>query len=366
MGIFALLLILFQCLNTFEAKSQGNSNNGSISGYAFGDYYYNLSRDTLLNKLKNVASEGTEKLNGFNFRRIYFTFDKSISSDFDIRFRLAHESNSLSSDNKISVFVKDAFIKWKNLIPLGELYFGIQPTPSWEITEVYWENRFLEQTIMDLRKVSTSRDFGIGIKGNFEKDKKYFYWVEFANGNGNKPEIDKHKRLYCRLGYYPNNSTIISVYGDYFSKPYIENPFDSLSQLNNDYLLFNLFIGQRVPEKFLWGVETFFQIAKNEYAKNNIIDDRKAIGFSLFGSYYLFKELAIVCRVDYLDPNINSNSKGDFRIWSLLSINYKPHPKVTFSPNVVWEFYEKLEDGAKIKPSTTLRLTFFWNFENEK
>ena len=66
---------------------------GKFSGYMFGDYYYNVQqRDT------------TKKdLNGFQFRRIYFTYDYAISPKFDSRFRLEADQAALSSNGRLII-----------------------------------------------------------------------------------------------------------------------------------------------------------------------------------------------------------------------------------------------------------------------
>jgi len=51
-----LLTILFCLLMATPFFAQ--DNGGKISGYMFGDYFYNISRDSLINDLSNKALEG--------------------------------------------------------------------------------------------------------------------------------------------------------------------------------------------------------------------------------------------------------------------------------------------------------------------
>ncbi len=144
-----LLLIPFLILNTLRAQPK-------ISGLAYGDYFYNAA----------VSDSTKANLNGFQFRRIYITADFAVSETFDSRFRLETDQsiNSNTPGGKLGVMVKDAWLKWKNVFSGSDLIFGISPTPAFDISEAAWGYRSLEKTIMDLRGVVPSRDFGVDLK----------------------------------------------------------------------------------------------------------------------------------------------------------------------------------------------------------
>lgn len=57
----------------------------------FGDYFYNVARDTGISSFSNLATPGKRDLHVFQFRRIYFTYDYEISEIFSTRFRLEAE-----------------------------------------------------------------------------------------------------------------------------------------------------------------------------------------------------------------------------------------------------------------------------------
>jgi hypothetical protein len=116
----------------------------------FGDFFYNASQN-------NPADND---LNGFQFRRIYATADYSINENFYTRFRLETDqtTNSNTPANKLGVMVKDAWLQWKNVFDGSNLFFGISPTPAFEVAEGIWENRFLEKTMLDYWGVVSSRD----------------------------------------------------------------------------------------------------------------------------------------------------------------------------------------------------------------
>ncbi len=216
-NIFILIsLILFTVSLTFA------QTGGKLSGLIYSDYYYNAVRDTGITSLPNVARGGPEDLNGFDLRRAYLTYDYIISDNFTTRFRLEADGRALTDNGRIGVFVKDAWVRWKEILPGQDIIFGIQPTPAYEISEAYYGYRSLEKTIMDLRGVVTSRDFGLALRGNITGDLNY--WFLFGNYSGNNTERDKYKRLYGQLSFKPVKNMITTFYGDLEFRPEIKDP----------------------------------------------------------------------------------------------------------------------------------------------
>ena len=167
----------------------------------FGDYYYQFSNpDTSVN------------YNGFQFRRVYFNYDRDISETFSVRFRL--EMNS-AEDKQLEPYIKNAYLAWKNLIPNSTIYFGAQGTPIWKITEKTWGYRSIEKTIMDLRKVGSSSDLGVGIKGKFNESGSLGYHVLVANGEGKKGESDEYKKVYVSIPIVVMENFHIVPFTDY-------------------------------------------------------------------------------------------------------------------------------------------------------
>ena len=177
-------------------------SQGKFSGYMFGDYYYNVARDSSFNHTapsavaSSSSAPGAKSMQAFQIRRIYFAYDNDISEQFATRFRLESDQGAVPGGavtgdelvgGKDSVFVKDAYLTWKNVFSGSNLIFGVQPTAAYDISEAAWGYRFLEKTIMDLRGIVPSRDLGIALKGKLVSDGMVNYWVMIANGSGNNP-----------------------------------------------------------------------------------------------------------------------------------------------------------------------------------
>ncbi|MEO8398383.1 MAG: hypothetical protein ABI550_01070 [Ignavibacteriaceae bacterium] len=363
--IYCFLLSIFVTVPLFAQ----NIGEGKISGTAYFDYFYNAARPPQINDLPNTALGGEKDLNGFMFRRIYLTYDHTISKSFSGRFRVEADEVELTSNGKIGVFVKDAYLKWKNIFDGSDIYLGIQPGPAFAVSEDNWGYRSLEKTILDLRGIVSSRDIGVSLKGRINKDGTVNYWVMIGNNSANKPEADKYKRYYAHLQFEPVKNFQITVYGDLKAKPSIKDPNDAAGKntLNNNSVTTALFAGYNKKGNYSIGVEGFLQSNMNELQIPNLagveVKNRNAIGVSLFGSVYLKNNLAVVGRYDYFDPNNNSSFTGDLRNYFLLAFDFQPAENVSIMPNVQIETYQKPMNGDSIDASVTTRITFFYEFK---
>lgn len=358
------IIIGLLCVFSLQFLFAQENTGGKISGYMFGDYFYNAVRDTGLSSLSNVVNSGKQDLNGFQLRRIYFTYDYNISDNFVTRFRLEADQNANTSDGKVGVFVKDAYLTWKNIFSGSDLTFGIQPTMVIENADADWGHRFLEKTILDLRGIVSSRDIAVSLKGKLDTDGVFNYWVMIGDGSGNKPETDKFKRFYAHLQYIPIKNLSITLYGDLKTKPSVDDPQNNStasSTLSNNDLTYALLLGYKEKDNFSIGAEVFLNTTQNGIRSSSIVKDRNGIGVSFFGSYNFSQQLSAAGRFDYFDPNTNTDFKGDSRNWFIFSLNYKPVDKVTISPNVIVETYEAI-NGRTIDASVTPRITLYYSF----
>lgn len=337
-----------------------------FSGLMFGDYFYNVSRDPNIATQPNVATGGSEDFNAFQFRRIYFTFDDDISTSFTTRFRLEMDQVSLASNLKISVFVKDAYLKWKNVFANSDLTFGIQPTPAYDVSENFWGYRSLDKTIMDLRGIVPSRDFAVSLRGKFDTPGKYNYWIMVGNNSGNSPEIDKYKRFYFHFQYKPSDAFTVTAYEDIKQNPFILDPNNGANHLGNGMYTTAFFASYAKADCFRAGFETFFQHTANGNkigsAAPFVLRPRNGVGYSLWAWYNFNPKIGVVGRYDHFDPNKDDSFKGDSRNYFIGGLTLKPHKNVSIMPNIQVETYEKIPGGKSFTTSVTPRLTFYCTF----
>ena len=137
-----------------SAPQEDRSSPDKFSGLAFGDLYVVAANH-------DAALEGE---NGLWFRRVYFTYDRKLSDEFDMRFRLEmNSSGDFKSSAKLEPFVKDMWVRYKR--GGTSVYLGMSSTPTWGRVEGFWGYRDVEKTPLDLHKYTGSRDVGVAVKG---------------------------------------------------------------------------------------------------------------------------------------------------------------------------------------------------------
>ncbi|HUL42912.1 MAG TPA: hypothetical protein VLY03_01005 [Bacteroidota bacterium] len=356
--------------------AQDTQSKGTISGYMFGDYFYNIARDSSFAGAKppsKTALSGPKDMQGFQFRRIYFTYDDDISSQFTSRFRLEADQSVLVN-NKIETYVKDAYLKWKGVFEGSDIIFGIQPTTAFDISETWWAYRPLEKTIMDLRGIIPSRDFGVALRGKVTGDGMLNYWAMIANGDGNSPVGSKFRRYSLNLQVKADQFQA-TLNGDYRAQAPINDPTSTstpAATFSNDIFTGSVFAGYKEPNSYSFGVEAFWQsmfhsiVDSSSAARPRPLTGRNAIGFSVFGSVNLQNDLLIVGRYDYFDPDNNSYFKGDSRNYIIAGLDWKANKNVSIMPNVQIETYESvpLANGTTLSfdSSVTGRVTIYYVF----
>ena len=111
-----------------------------LSGLAYFDYAYVLSSD----------DEDIEGGNSFDYRRIYFTADYTLSDAFSGRLRFEAQGASTTAQGRPAPFVKDAYLRWDGAFAEGHrLTLGVQPPPLFQVAERVWGYRSLAKTVLD-------------------------------------------------------------------------------------------------------------------------------------------------------------------------------------------------------------------------
>ena len=328
-------------------------NTPKFSGLIFGDYFYNASTRNSSNK----------DLNGFQFRRVYITTDYILSDNFVSRFRLdANELNdSPTEGGKIGVIVKDAWLKWKNIFNGSDFVFGISPTPAYDVSEAVWGHRYLEKTIMDFYDIVSSRDFGIDLKGKFDREGNIKYWIKIGNNSGNSVEVNKYKRFYGLLEFNPVPDVVVTLYGDYASYPQKLDTYDNQLK-NNSAFVGAGFLSYKQKGSFTLGAEGFIKSRQNQYSpgESSALKSQNSFGISLWAYVNFTKTVQLVGRFDTFDPNTDVNKDG--RNFILAGLQFNPIDKVSITPNVEITTYQASAPSGTDKNDITPRVTFFWEF----
>lgn len=201
----AVLCSLLLCLLTAQSFAQVSvGEKGTLSGQVYTDYYWMVQNH-------DADIEGK---NGFWIRRIYFTYDREFNDAFSSRVRLEMNSaGDFETNSTMTPNVKDAYLKWQN--EHHQILAGISSTPTWGLVEDVWGYRSVEKSPLDLYDFGSSRDMGLSFKGELGDNDKLNYHFFLGNGNSNRPEIDKGKKLMLSLGYEITKRLVIEGYADY-------------------------------------------------------------------------------------------------------------------------------------------------------
>jgi hypothetical protein len=330
---------------------------GKISGYLFGDWYDNLAGDprhaydAAGNDSAQANIDGKKvigrDLNGVQIRRVYFQVDNDLSIKYSTRFRLEADGKSLSSDGKIGVAVKAAYMQVRNAIPRGDLFFGVVSTPTWENSEDYWQYRAIEKTVGDFRGVAPAADLGIQLKGAFDPGHVFGYSVLMGDGSGNKPETNRDKRLYAS---FPIRWKDLRV------EPYVdyENVFNG-----KDRATYKVFAGYDLPHGAVGG-ELLRQVGHKLVGAYT-----EAQAASLFARYAFTPMVSGFARADLWTPDRNTANRVD-QVLFLVGADWQPLKDVHFMPNLESMQYQGKGTGAAsvVPPHHDLqaRVTLYWKF----
>jgi len=328
---------------------------GRISGYLFGDLYYNVTGDPVhtysgsgadLGKANIDGAPGLigKDLNGMQIRRIYFQADNDLSIKFSTRFRLEADSKALTSDGKIGVYVKAAYLQAKNVYPGGTFFVGMIPTPIFETAEELWGYRSLEKTIADFRGLASSADLGAGFKGSIDPGKKIQYAAMIGDGTGQKPETNRYKRVYLALPTRPNDMFLLEPYVDYEAGPNNEEHTTYKGLVGVDHRLGTL------------GVEVVDRI--NHVAGATT----EPFGISAYARGHVHPKLGWVARYDRWQPNTRLANRIDTDMY-IAGLDWEPFKDVHFIPNV--EAAQYRARGTAVAPphhDLQARLTVYYRW----
>jgi len=334
---------------------------GKISGVVFADLYYNVDG----NPVHSYNSSGADAapayigptddngkptligkdLNGIQIRRVYFQHDADLSAKYSTRVRLEADSKSLTSDGKLGIAVRNAYLQVKNVLPRTLFQVGVLTTPIWEYSEEFYGYRSVEKTIADFRGLGTSSDIGVMFKGFVDGGHKIGFNAMLGNGLGNKPETNRYKKVYFGLPIKPND--------DFRIEPYIDYEWAPNDSANTTYKLFVGYEGR----KLALGGEAVDRVKHSPNYPN-----KEPLGFSVFGRYKAREKVTLFARYDRWQPNTRAANRIDNDLY-VGGIDFEPYKDVHVMPNI--EAAQYRAQGTAVAPNTNemqARVTFYYKF----
>ncbi len=316
-----------------------------ITGNAICDFYYinDAEEDVHANyKPKMLRQVYTNERSGFQFRRIYLTFDKKIDEAFSTRVRFSM-SNTDYSYSKMTPSVKDAYLKWQ-VTPDHSAYFGISGSPAFKEIEKFWGFRHLDKTASDYFGIRSSRDFGIAAKEKVFSHLNYHFF--FGNGESNASErwgrVDKLYSL--SLSQEFANHFFYQFYTDYrLSKEGVDDEFTG-----------QIFTGYR-SDKFRFGIQYTYQ--ENKLMRSEKKGDIHLISVPVIYNY--IDKVSFVFRYSHYTVEEERNyTQRSF----IGGFEYNIRRDISIMPNILYNDYD-LEDLPGRGKDVITRLTLAYKFK---
>lgn len=347
--IVALLTAILALHQTTAQDKPG----GKVHGYVFGDYYYVVGADTAKNRGSGQYSSTPKDFQAFQLRRLFLFYDHTISEKFFAQFLLEGNDKIFEPGGRHGIFIKTAYLEWKDLIPMGSLAFGLVPTPTWPwgLSEKVWGHRFIEKTIADFRGLGRASDIGVAVRGKFVEDGTFGYNAMIGNGQGQGEEKDKYKNFYAAFNAMPTKELQLEVQGE----------FENAKNDKNKILLKGLAAYQ--TKEFTIGGEVVQRTLKKAGARDA---DVTPLGISLYAWFPIpgTNGVNAFARYDYFDPNTNVADAGWKENFFLLGIDYMPMKDIHIAPNIWINTYSD-KSPAKVKrdPDVVARITFYYIYK---
>lgn len=342
------ILVIALAIGLFPASglAQFKPESGAISGYMMMDFYSIFSHNT-----GEIADGGFQGRNGFWLRRAYFGYDNKLGDKVKMRLRLEMNSpGKLTTDSSLTPYVKDAYLSFK--LGKADLIAGIQGPPSFELEEAVWGWRALEKTPLDLYKWTSSRDFGVAVKGG----KTLAYHFMFGQGSGNKAETNNGKKFFGSLAFQ-QSGIVLEAMAQYENK----NDDDDLI-----YKGFGAYTGK-------WG-RVGLMYAHREYTEAGLDEGLCYNVFSAFAVLKAGKNAEIIGRydmnsgdgyqldfggsgIDYM-PFANDHEFS----FALAALSYQVLKNVYVIPNVRYVTYKDPLEGERAGDDLYGYLTLYFKF----
>jgi hypothetical protein len=350
-AVISILSAAGQGLVPRQASAQGSQAPSppaatyKFSGLAFGDFYDFVSN--------HQASFNAQ--NGFWFRRIYFTYDQTLTPKIAMRWRLDMPSNGTMTSTSLTPFVKDAWIRW-TFVGRQQLTIGIQPTASIEFIDTFWGLRHVEKTAGDLYKLDSTRDFGISLAGPINKTGTAKYVAQFGNDSSGNSETDKNKALRISVRYETSPGFVVEGFFGLFSKP-----------LGADRTTWQGFAGYQHKMGRV-GFQYVYQ--QRKAASNTNLGDVNLHVYSGFGVYHLKpQKVSIFARVDrFSDPipdgkidYLPIDQKEPFT-FAVTGLEFYVLPTFRIGPNIEYVKYSATKSAEQPKDDVVARVTFYWTW----
>ena len=315
-----------------------------ISGLVYGDYYGVLRshRDDL------------EGQNGFWVRRLYFTYDHTLSKSLSLRVRLeANSKGDFKSTGVATSYIKDLWLKWA--FGAHSLTFGMAPTANIDFVDNFQGYRSVEKNPFDLYRWDSSRDLGLVVQGGLGKEGRTRYSLQFGDGSGTGSEIDASKAVRGQLARRFASGLVLEGYADWQDRPD-----------GRDQSTLEAFAGWQ--EK-TWRASLQYGHQERRRAGSGGTDLSLDL-LSAFVALQITPRVTVLGRVDRNFDSIPNGETTDYlpfsdrarSVFGLLGVDLTLARNVHLIPNVELTTYGEAADGTTPGTDVMPRITLFFSW----
>ena len=264
-------------------------------------------------------SGDSSKVDEFALKRVYLTFSKSISDELSVTIQTDVDTNSSPKN----IYLKNAKVDWKTLD--GNIVIGLQGMNMFKVQEGNWGKRYLDKTIMDRFKYSSSADMGIGY---YHSKDKFHGSILITNGAGfKKSETDSHKKLSLQFIY--GNTNLSKSDGFNVGAVLSHEPYDRDGEVTipeepageHSKKVFGVF-GGYAKDNLRVGAE-WSQLDDSGLLTGNYNNNLT----SVYCNYALNNKQSLIVKYDMVSGNKDAN-------YALVAMEFAPTKGLMVSPNV--------------------------------
>jgi len=379
-------------------------------GYAFGDAYYAARADAGSRGPETMYNGVPTYRNAFQFRRVYLGYDYDVSKKFTAEVLLASEPNANTGvngataiqngdnlvDGKMSFFIKNFNLRYRNIWNGTDLVFGELSTPGFalnepgtnaptSLSEKTWGYRSIEKTITDFHKTN-SYDVGVSLQGTFDPATKNFGYVAMVGDNTGASLLTAanantgfYKIFYGDIwGKFLNQKLLVDIYADYSQTAPSTGIIDPQS-----HSMVKIFAAYLHP-KVNVGVEAYTQQITQGVTNSitKLPENATVNGLTIWAKGPIVKDKwAFFARFDTYNPDTQFNTGASYSVntnfgnynptvkeqFYTAGLDFTPEKNIHFMPNFWTVYYRDQRDPATagyVGNDHTLvyRLTFFYTF----
>lgn len=413
---------------TTSPHESAHSTRGHLWGYMFGSYFTKVHADSF-GRGNTQYSNLIQGTNEFSLERLYLGYDYFFNNQFSVHAVMAYEGTTDASFGSVttlqnydrSFYLKYANMEWKNMFNTGlKLSVGAITTPSFAITEEpFWGYRSIDRTIMDMKGITGSNDFGANIGGKIWR-KKDDAGVENAcvgfnfmvgNSTGAIPDVTGITGYYTTWKKYYgdlylkmfNDKIVLDLYGDghtFSWTPVTNRPHD----MHQYEVTGRILLGYKA-KNFNISAEYFQQMEQNMIAEVSGPDvptggdttNNTQAGYSILAAAVLKRDKktgdprwSIYARYDAYNPDVHYNPNITYQSggiivqaegkqvdvvnsWTenylVVGADYQPIKQIHFMPNIWYDgihdrYYNNISSTPveKFGYDLVYRITFYYQF----